>query len=88
MTGVRGSDPGGSLWRKQCGFLEFEHLDLRPDPAAHKLCVLWLGLSEPQFVHMQHCANSTSFAENVWGQVPEMMHVQPLAPCWAQKRIR
>lgn len=61
--------------------LEFEHLDLKSDPTAHELCVLWLGLSEPQSVHMQHGANSSSFAENVWRQAPGMIHVRHLAPC-------
>lgn len=57
-------------------FLKFEHLDLKPDPTAHELCVLGLGLSKPQSVHMQHRGNSTCFAENLWRQALGIMLVQ------------
>lgn len=43
--------------------LGFERLDLKSDPVAHKPCVLWFGLFEPQFVHMQHSGDSASFVE-------------------------
>ena len=58
-------------------------------PAVYKLCVLGFGLSQPQFVHMQHRNNNNNSFAGTWGrEALDTVVVQCLTLCWAWQRMK